>query len=208
VPTPLPVHPLLGPTPLPVHVADPSNWYLTYAVPVIGTVAAVIAAVAAVIALRGLISANESLRIAKEQARAADAERSKRPVLSVHAASEQLGRVTVVTHDDVFLLSFAVFNAGDRTATDVSVDFVFDGWIDIAARFIGSGERPIPFNAHGFTSATINGSVTPGNSCRIGYIQAVASPGIYSVQWLVRSSEGLWPLGSRFGAIEVTVRKA
>lgn len=204
--SPLPVHPILGPTPFPIHVADSANPWLTYVFPTIGTLAAVVAAIAAIVALRGLVAANETLRLMKAQAQAADseraareAERAKKPRLVVYeerTTYDEHGvahtRVPTVRAMNNAMPSIRIRNDGDRPATNINVDFLIDGIKDVGL----SDATTIALSPGGITATKkyVGGDLAPGDWRLVGPINGATNQQTCMIKWMAHCNEGVFPV--------------
>jgi hypothetical protein len=151
----------------------------------------------------------QGLTITAEQARKADEERAREPDLVLTADGGKDGTLTVdasasssLTYH--FFLSFFVENIGQRTATDVTVDFSFSGIEHDPGPL--ETQRQVYIQPGGFATARLPDSITPGTRQRVGRIGGmVRAPGTFPVAWIARSSESVAASKPWQGTIQIIV---
>ena len=225
--------PFASPVPV-IIVGGGYNWWLTVFVPLASLAVAAVAALCAALALMRIATqitlANEQTRLAREgidwakkdfaatmqgltittgQARKADEERAREPDLVVTADGEKDSTLAIDTTVSSsltyhFFLSFSVENIGQRTATDVSVDFSFSGIEHDPGPL--QTQREVYIQPGGFATARLPDSITPGTRQRVGRIGGmVRAPGTFSVAWIARSSESVTASKTWQGTIRIDV---
>lgn len=192
-----------------VHIAyPPENIWAAYIVPIATLLFAAIGTWVTILSYqkidRQIKLADDDLKINREQAELANAERARKPNLVVSLAGHQhlIGTLTD-TGNIGSCMSFDICNVGPDSApaTDITVELLFPrAFVDVGA-FENEDDRAIRFGwtdvGDGRQVASVEvdkRTLVAATGALLGTAYFTAPSGNYAIDWMVKCTQGFWPV--------------